>query len=510
MARQQLFSRQRIALLAAGLIVFAVMCAAVFLRKSNPCVQPTSNRELQSRVQAATGRALGAVVCIGDATGTIISPDGLILSQSHVTHDGRKDGESVRVIFSDGTESTARLVASNRLADVSLSKLHGSGPFPFLKLTPKSPRLGDYVMKLGHPGGWQPQRGMVTRLGRVVSTEPNFWATDCLTTGGDSGGPFLDLNGELVGMVGFSVGDWPGADVPYELHATIGASRLSRLSSEFAHRQAETARVFTMTPADQLRSIVDQLIDKGSQEGQSATSVQEPVARSGHWPPTVASTKVLSYCDWMSGARHVHRIAERVGGPASTIQYRLVAFCDQNRILQWGFFVDDVHVVTRASTLPEKFDAFACNEKLPVPVELAKTIENKGLDLVLLRAPARKFPTSVDWATEAPSVGTVVIARFGGNRQPLVGIVSVGLRKTKEPKQQPDDIDILPDGEFESYVDTDLPLFSHEIGTPIVDIEGKCIGIAIRQSFTGTRLIPAASIGAWIELIRTDENRTRP
>jgi len=60
--------------------------------------------------------------------------------------------------------------------------------------------LGDWVVGLGHPGGYDPQRSVVVRLGRIISQDLGMMQTDCTIIGGDSGGPLFDMNGRVVAI----------------------------------------------------------------------------------------------------------------------------------------------------------------------------------------------------------------------------------------------------------------------------------------------------------------------
>jgi serine protease Do len=75
------------------------------------------------------------------------------------------------------------------------------GEYPFVELDRSdSTRLGDWVFSLGHSGGFDEERGVVVRLGRLVQTKPSTIQSDCNLIGGDSGGPLFDLNGRLIGI----------------------------------------------------------------------------------------------------------------------------------------------------------------------------------------------------------------------------------------------------------------------------------------------------------------------
>jgi serine protease Do len=171
---------------------------------------------LEQRVCGAARLALPSVVAIrelkkGEAakrrqlgSGVIISGDGLVLSQYHVTHmldmnepgRSRKIGEHLEVILQDGRQCDAELLGADRTYDLSLIRLvKPTGPFPFSPLDETAvAKLGDGILKLGHPVEYRPGRDPAVRLGRVLCAHENLMATDCLVAGGDSGGPYFDCN----------------------------------------------------------------------------------------------------------------------------------------------------------------------------------------------------------------------------------------------------------------------------------------------------------------------------
>ena len=477
--------------------------------------QPTSNGELQQRVQASIQRASPAVVCIAGSTGTIISEDGLILSQAHVTHKDRSDGDIVQVILADGKETTAKLVACDRGAEVSLAKIDGPGPFPHLQLSKRAPKLGDYTIKLGHPGGLHPLRGMVARLGRVVSIEPNHVATDCLTIGGDSGGPFIDLDGELLGMVDVSVGTMPGSDVPYELASAVAASRHTRMvttAGTFSNYQGNLIgpAAMRLTSATDLAPIVGKLQKNGSQSSPLKRDMPQVISGVGRWPETKVSPRILPQCDWLNGPRHADAITDRVRSMLTT-ERRVVRFHADGKLTKLGFFIDGKHVLTRASGALGEGKGFV-GGKTRTAIDLTVVATNDALDLMLLKTETPTNHTAIDWLDEAPLTGTLLAAPFTGATYWTVGIVSVSLRTPESVDPSKDFLgrsafydSVCPaDAVFPAYIDTDLHLYVHETGQPVFDVNGLCVGIAIRSSFIGARVIPANFIQTWVESLKLD------
>jgi serine protease Do len=164
------------------------------------------------KAAAAAGPAVVAVRVVGaktSASGVIITADGLVLSQFHVTHADRSApgavhiaGTRTTVILPGGRECPAELLGATRVQDLSLLQLLEPGPYPFTPLKPDAAvRAGDWALKLGHTGGYQADRPAPVRLGRVVAATADGFCTDCRIAAGDSGGPFFDLDRRLVGIV---------------------------------------------------------------------------------------------------------------------------------------------------------------------------------------------------------------------------------------------------------------------------------------------------------------------
>src|SRR4029453_4471314 len=60
--------------------------------------------------------------------------------------------------------------------------------------------VGDWVLALGHPGGFDPTRSLVVRLGRIIRITPEALKTACAISLGDSGGPLVDMFGRIIGI----------------------------------------------------------------------------------------------------------------------------------------------------------------------------------------------------------------------------------------------------------------------------------------------------------------------
>ena len=139
---------------------------------------------------------------MSQGTGFIISPDGYVLTNHHVV----AGADDIVVRLSDRNELAAELVGSDPLSDVALLKVKGSG-LPVLKIgDSRSLKPGQWVLAIGSPFGFDHSvtAGIVSGVGRR-SLDPSqqyvpFIQTDVAINRGNSGGPLLNVRGEVVGI----------------------------------------------------------------------------------------------------------------------------------------------------------------------------------------------------------------------------------------------------------------------------------------------------------------------
>ncbi|PHR90614.1 MAG: serine protease [Blastopirellula sp.] len=159
-------------------------------------------KALQRIIQQAAKKIIPCTVgvSVGPAqgSGVIVSEDGYIMTAGHVIG---KSGLDVTITFPDGTKVKGKTLGIDRSVDTGLIKITKPGKYPFLKID-KSSELqeGQWVLVTGHPGGYEKGRKPVLRMGRVLASYDDVIATDCVLVGGDSGGPLLDLDGDVIGI----------------------------------------------------------------------------------------------------------------------------------------------------------------------------------------------------------------------------------------------------------------------------------------------------------------------
>jgi len=137
----------------------------------------------------------------GQGSGFFVSADGYIATNAHVV----KKASKIQVLMQDGRKLDAKLVGTDPRMDIALLKVEGKA-FPFLVLGDSDTlEVGDWVAAIGSPFGLpgSVSKGIVSARGRE---QPNL--TDCddiiqsdvTLNPGNSGGPLLNLKGEVVGV----------------------------------------------------------------------------------------------------------------------------------------------------------------------------------------------------------------------------------------------------------------------------------------------------------------------
>ncbi|MFI4860180.1 MAG: S1C family serine protease [Phycisphaerales bacterium JB063] len=157
---------------------------------------------LEAQVEAVVERATPATVCVraggGSGSGVIISEDGLVLTAGHVA---MRPGTRVVFVFPDGSTARGESLGINEGIDSGLLKITDEGPWPYVEMGDLGTvERGDWVIAMGHPGGFDAERPVVARLGRVLNSRDDVVQSDCTIIGGDSGGPLFDLNGRVIGI----------------------------------------------------------------------------------------------------------------------------------------------------------------------------------------------------------------------------------------------------------------------------------------------------------------------
>ena len=270
------------------------------------------------------------------ASGVIISSDGLILSQYHVSHmvgvygigtKGCQPGERTMVALADGRELEAELRGADQTHDLSLLQLLAPGPYSYVPLIRSvTVNRGEWVLKLGHPLGYRIGRATVARLGRVLFQDKELFVADCMIWSGDSGGPYFDLDGQLVGIV----------------NETMPPDK-SRFSANLGAKAGQydcypTSATTAALVAQQLEFMRENVI----------INYDQKVYEQFHEP--LLARRVSSRDDWTQGAATLKALQTLAGSFRSSV---VSILNEKNEVVALGTAADPNAILTVASRLPD-------------------------------------------------------------------------------------------------------------------------------------------------------------
>jgi serine protease Do len=259
----------------------------------------------------------------GIGSGFIISADGYILTNAHVV----AESDEVVVRLADAREFKGKIVGVDSRTDIALLKVNATG-LPTVTLgNSENLKVGEWVAAIGSPFGFVNTitAGIVSAKGRSLPDESfvPFIQTDVAVNPGNSGGPLLNLRGEVVGInsaiysrtggymgVSFAIPIEVALDVSRQLQQTGKVTR-GRLGVQIQALTPELAKSFKL---DDVKGVLVASVEPGSPAAKAGLQSGDvilafdgkPVAGANELPRVVAGTKPgtnVTLDVWRSGAR---------------------------------------------------------------------------------------------------------------------------------------------------------------------------------------------------------------
>lgn len=392
-------------------------------------------------------------------SGVVITPEGHVITNHHVAGHAKQ----LKCTFSDKTEVAAELVGSDPLTDIAVIQLmDGRKDYPVAGFgNSDEAKVGDHVLAMGSPlalsqsvtlgivsntemimPSWLSRRGGgLEQDGEDVGSLVRWIGHDAEIYGGNSGGPLVNLQGEIIGIneikLGLS-GAIPGnlaREVAAELmkhgavrRAWIGADVQPRLKHEKAQRGVLVGGVLKGSPAEEAGLKSGDVIVRA---GETAVDVQflEQLPDFNRMVSELAIDKPVDVVIVRDGVEKTVRVTPKEREPYQPKQYELKT---------WGLTVRDLSFML-AKELKRKSTegVLVTSVRQGGPAGDAKPVIQKNDVIVSVKGKpvksVKELKALSDGMTKKAKAPVPVLTGFERKTEQLVTVVKVGISDMKDP-----------------------------------------------------------------------------
>ena len=231
-------------------------------------------------------------------TGFLVDSSGTIVTNKHVIAGAFR----IRVTLADHSQWDAKLLAAARTVDLAVLKIDTGHPTPFLKFADSdNAKVGDPVIVIGNPLGLgtSASAGIVSALHRDLMNTPfdNYIQTDAAINHGNSGGPVLDRNGDVLGVATILVTNSDG-EGSNGLGFALAGSDTEHAVQHLLHPESGTigwigAHLQDLTPSleqafhtGQLAGVLVTQVEDDSPADNASIQTGDVIVLFGHYVPT--------------------------------------------------------------------------------------------------------------------------------------------------------------------------------------------------------------------------------
>jgi serine protease Do len=220
-------------------------------------------------------------------SGFIVDSKGFIITNAHVVEDSTK----VTIRLQNGEQYVARIVGTDEETDIAVLKIEAEKPLPTLKFGDSNAiQAGDWVLAIGSPFGLEQSvtAGIISKVQRQTDAFKSFQKfiqTDAAINRGNSGGPLVNMNGDVIGInsqiatsdgnssgIGFAL---PSNEANYVYKQILANGKVKRgyLGVVLESVKAEFAKVYELPEAK--GAIITEMRDKESPAGKAGLAVDD-------------------------------------------------------------------------------------------------------------------------------------------------------------------------------------------------------------------------------------------